>query len=103
MRNIINLLTKPQLDDEEHNEIRKRITDIHTLGEILDDQMELGNWEWLERVVPKLRSATQLAQEVRQHEGRRTMAITNGSRSDRRALPTALIGYKHRAPSSNLR
>ncbi|KAI0764485.1 hypothetical protein BC629DRAFT_1443001 [Irpex lacteus] len=53
-----------ELDDEEHNEIRKRITDIHTLGEILDDQMALGNWEWLERVVPKLRSATQLAQET---------------------------------------
>ncbi len=73
---------------------------LRYLADTMEDQIEKGNWRWLERIAPKVRNATELAQDIQQHEGRRTMGITNGKRSDRKSIPAHLIGYQFRSSSS---
>lgn len=84
--------TNLQIDHEQRLEAADAVHLLRFLSERMSSQLD--NKDWINRAVAVARPAILLAQQIQQHEGHRTMPITNGSAKDRRALPRNLIGYR---------
>lgn len=90
--------TRPrQLDNERETDVDKFIDHVRFTLKVLEEQRTHYTTDprFLDRAMHVFRPVTKWAEDVRHHETRRSMPVTNGDAKSRRTLPVNLIGYKY--------
>ena len=76
------------------------IADIECAVQVLKAQQPhyRADPRFLDRAAQVFRPVRKWVQEVRHHESRRSLPVTNGNAKSRKTLPSSLIGYKYVGP-----